>query len=203
MTATPDTVPRTPTEGTIAEKARPATPPPPAAAPVAGYVGSLIALLTLALGVIALRDSAVYAGWLDGRPWTLNAVEWLDGLTFQWWMYPVGVLAILVGLWSLYSALRPRRRTGLQLAADSSVWINKTDLARIATSAAERVPGVLDARSTATLRKVTVTAVTTAAERGRGGNQVKTAVTAAVENTLDAVVADQPKVAVRVRTGGR
>jgi hypothetical protein len=118
-------------------------------------------------------------------------------------MFPVGILAILAGVWSVYTALRPRRRTGLQLAADSSVWIGKTDLARIATSAAERVPGVLGARSSATLRKVTVTGVTTAADRGRSGNQLKGAVTAAVEKTLETVMASPPKVAVRVRTGGR
>jgi hypothetical protein len=203
MTTREDTAPKTPADGAIAEKARPATPPPPAAAPVAGYVGAVLALLTLAVGVVAIRDGAVSAGWLDGRPWTLNAVEWLDGLTFQWWMFPVGILAILAGVWSVYTALRPRRHTGLQLAADSSVWIGKTDLARIATSAAERVPGVLGARSSATLRKVTVTGVTTAADRGRSGNQLKGAVTAAVEKTLETVMASPPKVAVRVRTGGR
>ncbi|WP_226862611.1 DUF6286 domain-containing protein [Mycolicibacterium baixiangningiae] len=181
----------------------PATPPSPAAPPAAGYVGSLIALLVLALGVIAVRDSAVSAGWLDGRPWTLNTVEWLDGLTYQWWMIPLGVIAILVGLWSVYSALRPRRRTALPLAARSSVWIGRSDLALVATRAAEMVPGVLGARSSATLRKVTVTVVTTAHDRGRDAQRLKSAVSAAVTNSLESVMAAPPKVVVRTRTGGR
>ena len=93
------------------------------AAPAAGYVGTLIAVLMLGLGVIALRDSAVSAGWLDGRPWITTVINWIDGLTFAWWMIPAGIAAILVGAWWVYAALRPRRRTALAVTAASSVWI--------------------------------------------------------------------------------
>jgi hypothetical protein len=203
MTATENASPPTVVDEKTAGTTLPATPPSPAAPPAAGFAGSLIALLVLALGVIAVRDSAVSAGWLDGRPWTLNTVEWLDGLTFQWWMIPVGILAILVGVWSVYCALRPRRRTALPLAARSSVWIGRTDVALVATRAAEKVPGVLGARSSATLRKVTVTVVATADDRGRNGQQLKSAISAAVANSLDPIMAAPPKVVVRMRTGGR
>lgn len=62
------------------------TPPPgraPVAAPAAGYAGTVIALLLLGLGVIALRDSAVSAGWMDGQLFLPSAIGWIDGLGFD------------------------------------------------------------------------------------------------------------------------
>ena len=80
--------------------------------------------------------------------------------------------AVLVGAWCVYAALRPRRRTAVAVAARSSVWIAPADLARLASRAAETVPGVLDARSSATLRKITVTAHTTAGS-GATADQIR------------------------------
>ncbi len=185
-----------------AEQATTSAPTPiagrvPVAAPAAGYVGTLIALLLLGLGVVGLRDGAVAAGWLDGREWTKNAVGWIDGLTFAVWMIPVGVLAIVVGLWWLYAAVRPRRRTALAVDARSSVWIAPADVARLATAAAESVAGVLDARSSATLHKITVTARTTA---DGGDAPVESAIADAVR-TATAILASPVKIRVRTRTG--
>jgi hypothetical protein len=173
------------------------------AAPAAGYVGTLIALLLLAAGVVALRDAAVFAGWLDGRPWTSNFIDWLDGLTVQWYTSPLGVLALVIGLWWVYAALRPRRRTAVPVAAQTSVWIAPADLARIASAAAEPVPGVLDARARAGLRKIVVTAHTTSdTGDSSGGKQIKAAIAAAVTGAMEGFVASPPKVSVRTRTGG-
>lgn len=194
---------------TVPEQATPASPasatasmppaaPAPVAAPVAGYAGTAVALLMLGAGVIAMRDSAVSAGWLDGRPFTTTFVGWLDGLTFTWWMIPVGLLAVVVGAWCVYAALRPRRRTAVAVAARSSVWMAPADLARVASRAAETVPGVLDARSVATLRKITVTAHTTA---GSGAPQIKSEVAEAVRDAAT-IVSKSPKIRVRTRTGG-
>jgi hypothetical protein len=169
----------------------------PVAAPAAGYVGTLIALLLLGLGVVALRDSAVSAGWLDGKEWTKTAIGWLDGLSFAWWMIPAGILAIVVGIWWVYAAVRPRRRTAVAVAADSSVWISPADLARVASAAAESVAGVLDARSTATLHKITVTAHTT--EDG-GDTSVESAIADAVRGATS-IVSSPVKIRVKTRTG--
>ena len=196
MTTAPEqTTPPTPAS---AEASIPLAAPAPVAAPTAGYAGTAIALLMLGAGVIALRDSAVSAGWLDGRPFTTTVVGWLDGLTFTWWMIPVGLLAVLVGAWCVYAALRPRRRTAVAVAARSSVWMAPADLARVASRAAETVPGVLDARSSATLRKITITAHTTA---GSGAPQIKSAVAEAVRDAAT-LVRTTPKIRVRTRTGG-
>ena len=174
-------------------------PPPgraPVAVPAAGYVGTLIALLVLGLGVIALRDSAVAAGWLDGQPFLVAAIGWIDGLGFDWWMIPVGVLSIVVGAWWILVALRPRRHTAVAVKAASGVWIGPADLARLASHAAETVPGVTGARSSATLRRITVTADATPSDDDPG---LDAAVTAAVRNAVD-VVASPPTLRVRTRT---
>jgi hypothetical protein len=170
---------------------------PPVAAPAAGYVGTLIAVLLLGLGVVALRDSAVSAGWLDGREWTKNAIGWLDGLTFAWWMIPAGVLAVVVGLWWVYAALRPRRRTAVAIDAHSSIWIAPADLARLASHAAESVPGVLDARSSATLNRITVTAHTTS---DGDATAVESTITDAVRQATT-LLGEPVKIRVRTRTG--
>ena len=170
----------------------------PGGHPRSRLVGTLIAVLILGLGVIALRDSAVSAGWLDGRPWITTVINWIDGLTFAWWMIPAGIAAILVGAWWVYAALRPRRRP-LAVYAASSVGIAPADLACLASRAAETVPGVLDALSSATLRKITVTAHTTA---DSGATQMKSAVVEAVRDSAAAIVNPPPKIRVRTHTGG-
>jgi hypothetical protein len=120
-----------------------------------------------------------------------TVINWIDGLTFAWWMIPAGIAAILVGAWWVYAALRPRRRTALAVTAASSVWIGPADLARLVSRAAEKVPEVLEARSSATLRKLTVTAHTTAEG---GATQMKSAVADAVRDSVAAIVNPPPKI---------
>nr|WP_306172948.1 DUF6286 domain-containing protein [Mycolicibacterium hippocampi] len=152
----------------------------------------------LGVGVVALRDGAVSAGWLDGRPFTTTAVGWIDGLTFAWWMYPVGIVSILLGAWLVSAALRPRRRTAVAVTARSSIWMRPADLARLASSAAETVPGVLDANSKATLHSITVTAHATS---GDSAGRIKSAVTEAVRDAT-AIVSASPRIRVRTRRRG-
>jgi uncharacterized protein DUF6286 len=179
-----------------ANAADPAAGRPPVAAPAAGYVGALIALLMLAVGGVALRDAAVHFGWLQGTPWTDTAVSGLDGLTYQPWMLPAGVVAILLGLWWVSAALRPRRRTALAVPARTSVWIAKADLARMASGAAASVPGVLHSRASASLRTVKVTADVTGSDPA-----LKAAITTAVANTIGGFTTTTPRIKVRTRTG--
>ncbi|MEU0494574.1 DUF6286 domain-containing protein [Mycobacterium sp. NPDC006124] len=176
--------------------ARPAPGRPPVAAPAAGYVGALLALLILAAGAIALRDAAVHFGWLTGTAWIDAAVSGLDGLTPQGWMLPAGVVAVLVGLWWIYAAIRPRRRTALEVPASTSVWITKADLARLARAAAGSVPGVLDSRASASLRSVKVTADVTGDDP-----TLKAAITTAVADAIGGFTTTTPRITVRTRTG--
>ncbi|MBJ7338822.1 DUF6286 domain-containing protein [Mycolicibacterium sp.] len=175
----------------------PAAGRPPVAAPAAGYVGAVIALLLLAAGAVALRDAAVGWGWLRGTPWVTTAISGLDGLTYQGWMPAAGVAAVVVGLWFVSAALRPRRRTALAVPAQTSVWIPRADLARLAATAAGTVPGVLDAKASASLRTVGITADVTAG----ADTALKSAIGDAVADVLHGVTATTPRIKVRVRTG--
>jgi hypothetical protein len=170
---------------------------PPVAPPAAGYVGTLIGLTLLALGAVALRDFAVLEGWAQGSPWITATIEWLDGLTYQGWMLPAGIVTALLGLWSLYAALRPRRRIALAVPARSSVWIGPADLARLAARAAENVPGVLDCSASASLRSITVKAEVTAASDAA----IKAAITTAIGDAVSGFAYPPPRIKVRTRTG--
>lgn len=191
----------------ISDQPQPAEPDIPALLPAKGsapsamswaaYVGILIALAMLGAGVIALRDSAISAGWLSGSPWITAAIDWIDGLTFVAWMIPAGVVTILLGAWILYAAVRPRRISACAVRARTSVWLDSTAVARIASATADRVPGVLRARTSAGLRKATVTVHVGAADIGP---HVEAAVAAAVRRALAEILTTPPHVVVNIRT---
>ncbi|WP_040794045.1 DUF6286 domain-containing protein [Nocardia higoensis] len=188
------TVPASDTE--TARVARPG--PRPLAAPAVGYAGALLALALLGIAVVALRDAAVSAGWLNGTRWVDSAIEWLDGLSFAGWMVPVGVVAVVAGAWLLLLAALPRRQKAVQADARSSVWIEYNDLARAAARLAVRVPGVLSARATASRRRITVIAGVTA----DSGSTAET-IDDAVRSGLSGILAEVPAVRTRTRAGGQ
>ncbi|QCQ93603.1 DUF6286 domain-containing protein [Rhodococcus sp. SGAir0479] len=188
-------------DGTPGDRAAHRVPAPartPSAPPAASWAGALLAAALLAAGVIALRDTTIALGWVDGRKWVDAVVEWVDGLRFEPWMIPAGIAAVLLGVWMVVSAVRPRRQIALPLRARSAVWIRPADLAECATAAARTVPGVLEARSTATSRKLTVRATVTDA----GDAAITTHVRDAIAPVID-TMQRRPKLVVRTRTGGR
>ncbi|MFV9427708.1 DUF6286 domain-containing protein [Rhodococcus aetherivorans] len=170
----------------------------PVATPAAGFLGVVLAVILIALGIVALHDAVIAAGWLNGPLWIDAAIDWIDGLSFSSWMIPAGIAALLVGLWMVMCALKPRRKTAIEVAARSAVWIDPVDLARAASHVAERVPGVLSAHAVATRRKMIITAEVTEASN----TSIRTAIETAVRDVL-AVLAQTPKITVRTRTGGR
>jgi hypothetical protein len=169
------------------------TPQAPAAA---SYTGALLSLLLVAAGVVGIRDGLAAAGALNGSLWTTDAVNWIDGLRFAYWMPPAGVLAVILGLVLVLVAVTPRRRTTSAISGCTSVVIGHRDVARIAASVTQTMPGVTDARATSTRRTVTVTARTT----GQDPATVKAAITAAVSEALGSL-SQPPKIVVRTRTG--
>ena len=171
----------------------------PAAPPAAGYIGALLAVLLIAAGCIAMRDACIAAGWLGGPLWIDAAIDWIDGLEFTGWMIAAGIALVLLGAWMLYSAVRPRRTTALQLDARSAVWIRPADLARAASATAHRVPGVLEATSRATRRTLVITAHTTDPANPDIAAQTQHAVRTSVAQGL----ANEPNVVVRVRKAER
>ena len=173
---------------------------PPAKEPVGlgplPVVGLVLALVLLALGVVAVRDALVAAGALDGEPWVAGAIDTVDGWTPQVWIAVVGAVLVLVGLWLLLAALRPRPRTSHALTAQTGVYLGRRDVERVAANAASGVDGVLEADATASRRRIDVKVSVT------GGSETLGRVTAAVEEALAALDA-APKVRVTSTAGGR
>jgi len=93
----------------------------PVAAPAAAIAGIIAALAVIAVGAVAIRDALVATGLLDGRSW----LEWLFGkaevLKPVDWMIPAGIGAVLVGLWFVVAAVKPRKVTHQPVG--DGVWI--------------------------------------------------------------------------------
>lgn len=170
----------------------------PVAAPAAGIVGAILSLGLIAAGVVGVHDAFVGAGWLDGQMWTKTAAEWVDGLTFAHWMIPAGIGAIIVGLWWLVTALKPRRKTAIPVDARTSVWIPPADVARICSVATEAVPGVLSTSTTASRKKVIVTSTVTGADAAA----IRIGIAESVRDSLSGLKSP-PKITVRTKSGDR
>lgn len=176
----------------------PGAPLPAAKAPVGpGLItglGLLWSLVLIGVGVVGVQAALVAAGWLDGTSWLTWILEQLDGLTPSVWMVPVGIVLVLLGLWLLLMALRPRPAKDMTLDASTGVFLKPADVARLAAASADQVDGVQDVRASASRGGVALRVV------GTGSSAVAGDVERAVADRLSAF--DPPvRVSVRV-TGG-
>lgn len=153
-------------------------------------LGVVLAILVIGLGVVAIHDAAVAAGWLDGPAWVAEAAAWVGALTRSLATALLSLLALAVGLWLLAASLRPRPRSAVPLRAQSLVYVTSGDAARLAVQAADRVDGVLDARVSGSPKALTVRVQTT------GSKEVDQRVQGAVQRSLAAFEAP-PSVTVR------
>lgn len=144
-------------------------------------VGVVLAVAVTALGLVGLHDALVAAGALTGRSWTATAVSDVDGTRRGLWLVPAGILAVLVGLWLLLTALRPRPRTAIALRSQTGVVLRPRDVATLARSAAGDVDGVTSATATARRRSISIAVVATSVDG------IQEAVTAAVAARLSAL----------------
>lgn len=168
----------------------------PLAAAGSATVGVVLALAVTAIGVVAVRDAAVAAGWAPGRQWIPVAVDVVDGLAPASWMTIAAVAVGILGLFMMAVALAPRRRTAVPLTADGAVFLRRADVATIAATAATDVPGVLRARARAGRRRVVIRAAVTSAADG-----VSAAVSSSVRAELS-VLQRVPRIVVRTREVG-
>lgn len=176
------------------------TPPPamggakvPVGNGVVSVAGIVLAVLVTGLGFVAVWDGLKGLGLLSGTPWSESAVSALDGLEPATWLVPAGLLLLLLGLLLLVAALRRRPRKAVALRAETGVFLRPRDLRSLAATAARDVDGVLSARVTADLRRVSVRVVTT------GAPSVGDDVRAAVEQRL-APLERTPRISVRTTT---
>lgn len=113
-------------------------------------------------------------------------------------MVPAGAVALILGLWLVVVAVRPRRKTVVAVDAAGSVWMRPRDVARLASHAASCVPGVEVLNSAATRRKVTMYVGITGMESDAAA---KGSIAAAVGSATEILV-PTPKIVVRIGTSG-
>lgn len=141
-------------------------PPVAAAAVVLGFVVLLLgaALITDAAGAVVSGDgpAGAAAKLLDG----------LDGLAASPGTTAGGVIAALIGLYLVFSVLRPAPRThvGLKPAGPATdLWLTPRAVATLAAEQAEQHADVLDARvESANRRRVVVEVIPRDVDAGSG-----------------------------------
>jgi len=122
----------------------------------AAPVGVLAAVATITAGVAGVRDALQAAGVVTGPSWTGWLADKLEVLKPVDWMIPAGIIAVVVGLWFLVAALKPRRVTHVAVGHDG-VWIRRRDIARLAAESAETVDSVTSATARSRRRTLRIT----------------------------------------------
>jgi len=163
----------------------------------AARVGVVVAVLVLALGALGIVEALLGAGVIGGSSWVGQGARRVNGLTAAAWCVPVGIGLVLLGLWLLVAAVRPRPRRVVAVTATTGVYLRPADVARLAGAVASRVDGVSAAKATATRRKVTIEAETIIADT----SVVRAAIETAVSDRLQAL-ASPPRVQATVRADG-
>ncbi|WBQ04672.1 DUF6286 domain-containing protein [Kribbella sp. CA-293567] len=164
----------------------------PVRTPAVVPVGVIAAVALGLLGAAAVRDALQALDVVQGDSWSGWLAERLKLVEPADWMLPAGIAAVLIGLWFLVAALKPRRTTQWQVG-DSAVWIRPQDAARLAAGAASELGSVLSATTSAGRRRITVKAVTTT-DGAHVGEELTTAVTSRL-----APLSRPPRIRTRVR----
>lgn len=130
----------------------------PKASPAVRWWAVLLGLLLVGLAFVAGREAWLVANGTPSGSWTQWFINTMDTPGVQPWMFYAAVGSIVVGLIFLFIAVKPRRTTHQRLSSDvASLWVRPVDEARIASSAARKVPGVRAAQTRAKGQKVDVT----------------------------------------------
>ena len=159
----------------------------------ASYLAAASATVMIVLGGLGLREALVAAGWIGGASWIADAVSAADGSAPMPWTPFAGIAAGVVGIILVGVAVKPRRRRAVRATAQTAVYVDVTDVARIASASAEAVPGVISARSTASRRALTVRCEVS----GTAEAELKNAVNRAVTTEL-AALEHSPRIRVRL-----
>ncbi|WP_075724669.1 DUF6286 domain-containing protein [Corynebacterium aquilae] len=128
----------------------------PAASPVARYIAIIFGLLLGALGVLAIREYWLFTEHARGQSFLKPTLEAIPDWPAEPWLLPVGIVGVMLGVFLVYIAFRPRIKTHRRLGGAVNVWLRPVDVARMCTAHAEKVPGVLRAHTTASARSVIV-----------------------------------------------
>lgn len=179
---------------TSATASSPRTAGPPRAVAPPSRVAVILALLLIAVGVVAMRDAALAAGWLSGQPWIPPALRAVDGLRPGAWTGPAGIVVAVLGAALVVIGIAPRRVTARTIDAATSVYLTDSDVRHLVNTRAADVAGVLRASTSAKRRRVIVRCVVTG-----GDTDVREHVADEVTRAL-APLRTPPRVIVRTRT---
>ena len=129
----------------------------PAGFPGAAIAGGLLGVALLVLCGAMIRDLLVTTGAVSGETWTHRAADNLGSSTWSGWMWAIPAVCAVVGLVLLWLAVKPRRRTHLNVDGVRVVWTRPVDVARRASAAVSEVPNVRHALTTVGRRRIRVT----------------------------------------------
>lgn len=127
----------------------------PKGAPIVRWWALLLSLALLALAAVFGREAWRVSTHATVDSWTQPFIDVMSAdaqgsAAIAPWMLWGGAAGIVVSLLMLYAALRPRRRTHVELASGAiSGWTRQVDIARRCSATARKVPGVGAARTTA------------------------------------------------------
>lgn len=130
---------------------------PPASNPAAVVIGVILGVAFLGLAAVAIRDLLIHVGWVDSDEWSVAAADRVADMSWATWMWPAAVALIVVGLWLVWLAIRPRRTTHLSVDGFEVLWTRRGDIARRCSAAVSAVPGVEHATTVVGRRKVKLT----------------------------------------------
>jgi len=172
------------------------------------FLAFILAIAVLAVCIVVIAEVIAYA--INGEHLIVDWMSWqrwAERTHFDSSVIKVlSIIFIVVGLILLLAELKPRRvtRVSLQSAeAATDAAITTKGIAVVARTATTDVDGISDASTSASPRRVTVTA--TAAERDSAHAQSLIApVTAAVQTRLDSLrMQRHPRLSVRVKPRSR
>lgn len=176
--------------------------PAPRRTTAARFLGPLLAVGLVALGVVGIQALAASQDWTREQSWLRSATDSLDGLEPSTGVLVVVTIAGVVGLLLLVTALAPPRRSHRYAggADGAELWITAGALAVVAGDAADRAEGVLTASARPTRRGVRVTAVARGADDKARRDELEKSVHAAVTDRLGDLPAGRVRVDVQEET---
>lgn len=162
-------------------------------------VAQLVALGLVALGVVGLQDVLARTDLVTQQPWLDTTVAALDGTrSGSAWVLVGGLVAVLLGLVLLATALRRRPRRSLELRAATGVRLRTSGLAKLVRHRLASVDGVTEVDVRARRRRLRV--VATGVVRDQRRDAVVAELERRLEPTLHALE-NPPRIRVKLQGG--
>ena len=171
----------------------------PKASPAVRPWAILLSLALLALAGVAIREAWVVGSATNQSSWIQPILDYASNAPgYETWMLWAGIGSVVVGLIFLLIAVKARRKTHVQVTPvnselATSMWLRPVDIARRSSATARQVPGVADARTAASRKRVDVTV-----NGDVNDDALPQRVSEAVAGVFDGLD-KQPKVAVKVK----